>query len=215
MNTTIKDFPKLECPFIREKNNKGEYLVTDKINPGYEWCFDNPDVIVEEKLHGTNVSIVIENGVVISVFNRTERIPFINKGKRWIIEGILESYSRGYMDLLPDGQHFGELIGEKVNGNPYNIKGHIWIPFNTYAKEHLKYNSWGKYPKDFKTISEWMEKNLMPLYYVKCNGLKLTPNGEYEGFVEGIIFVHPDGRLAKLRRDMFGWFKGFRHKERT
>ena len=30
---------------------------------------------------------------------------------------------------------------------------------------------------------------------------------------EGLVFYHPDGkRMAKLRRDMFDWYKGDRHK---
>ena len=39
-----------------------------------------------------------------------------------------------------------------------------------------------------------------------------------EGFVEGVVFTHPDGRFAKLRRDMFSWYKEERHnvgKKRT
>ena len=26
------------------------------------------------------------------------------------------------------------------------------------------------------------------------------------GYVEGIVFTHPDGRMAKLRKDMFEWY---------
>ena len=36
--------------------------------------------------------------------------------------------------------------------------------------------------------------------------------GDKEGFVEGVVFTHPDGRMAKLRIDMFDWYKGPRHK---
>jgi hypothetical protein len=28
---------------------------------------------------------------------------------------------------------------------------------------------------------------------------------------EGLVFCHPDGRMAKLRRDMFDWYKVPRH----
>lgn len=108
------------------------------------------------------------------------------------------------MEFLPDGQHFGELIGEKVNGNPYKIKGHLWIPFETFCQKHLRYKSWGKYPKDFQSISEWF-KELMPLYSLMLdNGTK---------YVEGVVFTHPDGRMAKLRKDMFQWHNGERNKE--
>ena len=197
----IQDMPKLESPFVREVID-GEYVVTPKIAECYEWVFEDDSVMAIEKLHGTNVSIQIVDGVIVAVWNRTERIPFFNKGKKHIIEGVLESYCRGWTEFLPDGQHFGELIGEKVNGNPYKIKGHLWIPFETFGQKHLKYKSWGKYPKDFNTISEWF-KELIPLYS--------SMQGNRDGFVEGIVFTHPDGRMAKLRKDMFSWFKGKRH----
>lgn len=203
--------PKLESPFVRQLNEKGEYLLTPQITPGYEWVFEDDKVMAIEKLDGTNVSIVIEGGVVTSVWNRTERIPFINKPKKHIIEAVLNSWERGYCDLLQDGQHFGEVIGPKVNGNPYKLDVHLWIPFSTFSQNHLRYKSWGKYPKDFATISEWFQ-NLMPLYWIMKHGMKLE-NEKYVGFVEGIVFTHPDGRMAKLRKDMFDWFGGKRHND--
>lgn len=203
MITKIMAMPKLECPFVRREID-GAYVVTPEIVEGYEWVFNDESVMAIEKLHGTNVSIIIQDGTITALFNRTERIPFFNRGKKHIVEGLLNSYGRGWMEDLLDGQHYGELIGEKVKGNPYKIKGHLWIPFETFGQNHLRYKSWGKYPKDFKTISEWF-KELMPLYsLMQNNGTK---------FCEGIVFTHPDGRMAKLRCDMFDWFKGARHKE--
>lgn len=213
----INDMPKIECPFAR-KEIDGSYIVIDEINPGYEWVWEN-GVMAIEKLHGTNVSILIQDGVIISCWNRTERIPFFNKGKKFIIEGLLNSFERGYMEFLSDGQHFGELIGPKVNGNPYKLKEHLWIPFETFCQKHLKYKSWGKYPKDFKTISEWFEKDLFSLYQSMVHGEDGKISSEEwkkkqeEMFVEGIVFTHPDGRMAKLRRDMFSWYKGRRHSK--
>ena len=98
-------------------------------------------------------------------------------------------------------KHFGEAIGSKIIGNPYKIEEHLWVPFSSYGQKHLRYKSWGKYPKDFKTISEWF-KELMPLFTMK--------RGDKEGFAEGVVFTHPDGRMAKLRKDMFEWYKGKR-----
>ena len=207
----MKDMPKLESPYMRKEIN-GDYVVTPEINPGYAWVFEDESVMAIEKLHGTNVSIVIENGIVTSIWNRTERIiPFVTNSKNYIVKGVLESFERGYIGMLGDGQHFGELIGEKVNGNPYHIVGHLWIPFKTYAQEHLRYKSWGKYSKDFETISRWFQNDLLPLYTLRKYGKDFDKH-----FVEGIVFTHPDGRMAKLRRDMFDWwFKegGIAHKE--
>ena len=199
------DMPKIKSPFVRKRID-GTYIVTNEIEPGYEWVFEDENVMAIEKLHGTNVSIVIADGNVTEVYNRTERIPFINKGKGYIIEGLLESKRKGYLEFLGDGQHFGELIGQKVNGNPYKINGYTWIPFETYAQKHLRYKSWGQYPKDFDTISAWFEKDLIPLF--------LSIRGDRNGFVEGVVFTLPTSngyKYAKLRRDMFNWFVGRRH----
>lgn len=212
----IHDMQKIESPFVRENNEKGDYIVIDKINEDFEWVFIDPEVIAVEKLNGTNVSILIQDGIITNVWNRTERIPFFNKGKSHIIRGILEAYERGYTEFLGDGQHFGELIGERVNGNPYNIKGNVWIPFEGYAQEHLRYKSWGKYPKTFEAISEWF-KELQPLYCWKIHGKEVCDRDPKMAFVEGIVFTHKDGRMAKLRKDMFSfWYenpKNKRHKE--
>lgn len=207
----IRDMPKLESPFVRITNTNGDYVVTPQIAEGYEWVFIDESVMAIEKLHGTNVSIEIRDGVIVGMWNRTERVPFFNKGKKYITEGVLNSFERGYIEFLGDGQHFGELIGPKVNGNPYKLQHHLWIPFSSFGQEHLKYKSWGKYPKDFETISNWF-KELIPLYSSMVNG----EEGRKNGFVEGIVFTHPDGRMAKLRRDMFDWWfqqGGKKHKE--
>jgi len=203
MTIKIKDMPKLKSPFVR-KEIDGNYIVTPEIEEGYDWVFEDETVMAIEKLHGTNVSIIIQDGIITSVWNRTERIPFFNKGKKHIIMGVLNSFENKYMEFLPDGQHFGELIGPKVNGNPYQLKEHLWIPFESYCQNHLKYKCWGKYPKTFESISEWF-KDLMPLFMCR-RGIK-------DGFVEGIVFTHPDGRMSKLRLDMFSWFKGDRHND--
>lgn len=207
----IRDMPKLHSPFVREMIN-GKYIVIDKINEGYEWVFNDTSVIATEKLDGTNVSILIDDGIIKSVWNRTERVPFFNKGKQYIINGIQEAYSRGYLDFLSDGQHFGELIGVKVNGNRHQVKDHIFLPFESYVKKNLVYESWNKYPKDFESISKWFKESLFSLYACRvkgCNGIPV----EQRSKPEGIVFVHPDGRMAKLRRDMFDWFEGKSHKE--
>ena len=114
------------------------------------------------------------------------------------------------MEFLSDGQHFGELLGPKLQKNPYNLKEHLWIPFGGFGEKNLRYNSWGKYPKDFKSISEWF-KELMPLYNLRKGCENMSKEEAMAQFVEGVVFTHPDGRMAKLRKDMFPWFKGKRH----
>ncbi len=205
------DMPKIHSPFEREKNENGDYVVIDKIAEGYEWVFEDDSVMAVEKLHGTNVSVVIEDGHVTAVYNRTGRVPAFNKGKHFITRGILNAMNRGYLDL-PDGQWFGELIGPKLNNNPHNVEEHIWIPFKRYAQKRLVYKSWGDYPKTFDSISKWFKEGLFSLFNSKWHGVDLDESSVSNGtFCEGIIFTHPDGRMAKLRRDMFDWYEGRRH----
>lgn len=198
-NHLIKDMPKLHSPFVREDNDLSKYVVTGFVEEGYDWVFTDQDVIAVEKLHGTNVSIYIQDGVITGIWNRTVRIPFFNRGKEYIIDGVREAFSRKYTEFLPDGQHFGECIGPKINGNPYKLDKPLWIPFVKLQKDYA-YRSWGQYPKTFEAISDWF-KELMPLF----------GRNHDSDFVEGVVFTHSDGRMAKLRRDMFDWFEGRRH----
>lgn len=192
----IEDMPKLKSLFIRKEIN-GRFIVTNEIDEDCKWVFEDESVLAVEKLDGTNVSIIIENGKITRIFNRTSEVPFFNTGKRHLIEAVQNAYERGYCNFT-DGQYFGEVIGPKVQGNPYKLDYHIWLPFDTVVKKNFAYKSWGKYPKTFEAISEWF-KDLMPLYYMSLH------KGE-QGFVEGIVFHHLDGRMAKLRRDMFDWY---------
>ncbi|MEK6882123.1 MAG: RNA ligase family protein [Nanoarchaeota archaeon] len=207
--TEIKDMQKLESPFVRTEIDK-EYIVTSYITEGYKWVFEDPEVIATEKLDGTNVSIVVEDGIIKSIWNRENRIQIFTGDWR-INEALVESAKKGCIPK-EDGQHFGEVIGPNVNGNPYKLDKHIWLPLK-YIHKHYYYTSWGKYPKTFEAISEWFEKYLFSIFLRKRTESPIEIPIEELPKAEGVVFVHPDGRIAKLRRDMFSWFKGSRHKE--
>jgi len=194
----IRDMPKIESPFVRELDKKNHYIVINKINPGYEWVFNDDTVLATEKLDGTNVSIIIEKGKITRIFNRENEIPFFNKNHLFIIQAVINSYGKGYCNFT-DGQYFGEVIGPKVQGNPYNLKEHLWIPFSSYVREHLTYKSWGKYPKDYETIRNWFKTDIFSLFMRRRDSVIQKP--------EGIVFVQPStGRMAKLRVDMFDFY---------
>jgi hypothetical protein len=199
----IMDFPKILSPFKRKINDKGDYVVYNEVEDGMDWVFNDLNTVAEEKINGTNVSIIIEEGAVTSVWNRTARIPFFNKGKRFISEAVLESYERGYCDL-PDGQWFGEVIGPKLAGNPYKLDGHLWIPFDTFCRKHFAYRSYHKYPKTFDNLSDWLRKPVAEggifSIFARMRGMEMKP--------EGVVFHNVEtGQMAKLRLDMFPWAK--------
>ena len=132
------------------------------------------------------------------------------KGKEHIVQGVINSYHRGYFKLDEPMQLFGELCGPRVNGNPLKLDEHVFFPFDTYVREHLVYKSWGKHPKNWDSIHAWFTKPIadggnFPLYRRK--------KGQVEP-PEGVVFLNPKtGERAKLRRDMFIEYEGERHDD--
>ncbi len=206
----IIDFQKVKSPFKRTHNARGEYVVTPEIEEGYEWIFEN-GVRAVDKLHGTNICVHFTNGQVMAVDNRTTRIlqaPIEihakNEGKKSrFLLGILNSAERDWLESFDNGLVYGELIGPDINTNLHDTPYPLFVPFSfLYDKCHWK--SWvnNKYPKTYESISEWF-KTLISLFTERVFKKQVL--------AEGLVFYHPDGRLAKLRRDMFDWYEGPRH----
>jgi hypothetical protein len=221
----LSDFPKLRCPFVRRlfpvnpeqwkahgaSLNLREpevYLVTDRVNPGYEWVFEDPDTFAVEKLNGTNIKILTEGGRLVQVQNRLNVIDPLQvmKGKTFIIEGIFRSIAKGY--VRESGEQAGELIGPKVQGNPLKLDFHEWVPFEK-AIDHLRYKSFHEHDRTFDNWSSWFKEGLFSRHYAKrASKLGLTN----DVMAEGIVFYNLKRKaesktwMAKLRRDMFDWY---------
>ncbi len=215
----LTNFPKLHCPFLRkifEVDRKDwkkygrvlqlrtpeVYLVVDKINPGYEWVFEDRDTIAVEKLDGSNVKLLTENGRLTALQNRKNIIdPLqIMSGKAFILDGIFQAIGKGYINK--NGEQVGEVIGPKLQGNPYRLNTHLWYPF-TKAVKHLSYRSFHEHERTFDNWSSWFENYLISRFASK--------RGEKDVMAEGIVFYNfklkAEGKvfMAKLRRDMFIW----------
>jgi hypothetical protein len=225
MSPELSDFPKVYCPFVRQtfKVNKEDwqknrsksrlrapeaYLVVNKINPGFEWVFDDPDTIAVEKLDGTNVKILTEKGRLLAVQNRLNVIDPLQivKGKIFIIEGIFQAIEKDYVKL--DGEQAGEVIGPKLQGNPYKLDSHLWFPFEKTITD-LKYKSFHEHARTFENWSQWFKTGLQSRLYTKrASKLGLTDSV----MAEGVIFYNlrrqaeKKSWMAKLRRDMFDWY---------
>lgn len=199
---TVSDMVKIQSPFVREYID-GQYVVTDKITENFEWCFDNPNTIVSEKLDGTSCAVYILEGAVLGVWNRKSFIPFINKGKSNIITGVQEAYERKYLSPYI-GEVHGECVGPKIQGNKYKLVKPLFVPFDRLRKNYA-YHSWKKYDHDFDSIRSWFKEGLVPLFRRKNES----------DFVEGIIFsleTNEGIKYAKLRTDMYDFYKGRRHE---
>jgi len=243
---TLTDFPKIQCPFIRQtfsirKDHFKQYgsqyglrvpevyLVVDRVNPGFEWVFDDEDTIAVEKLNGTNIKMKTEKGRLIALQNRKNVIDPLQilSGKTFIIEGIFRSIGKGYVH--PDGEQAGECVGPKVQGNPYKLDFHEWYPFEK-AISNLRYRSFHEHARTFDNWDSWFEDGLYSRYYQKIaswpegraclparQGLASFGQSQEKGFedkvfAEGVVFynlkrkVENKTYMAKLRRDMFSWF---------
>lgn len=224
---SIFKFPKIESPFERKNNKNGEYVVYDKVNNKLS-NFVNWKAV--EKLDGTNSAVKLKDGEVHKVYTRhgdksmNEVDEYGNKNHQRISRGVQECVNRGWIEGYEDGIYYGEVVGEKIQGNPYNLSGYLFVPFE-WARENLQYKSWGKYPQDFDSISQWFKEDLFSLFYAKIHGTSLEKASVSNGtFCEGIMFVNPHveapyskenppnaDNYAKLRRDMFEWYEGERH----
>ena len=61
--------------------------------------------------------------------------------------------------------YYGELVGPNMGSrdinNPYDMDVHVWFPLENYCKEKLKFNSWGKYSKNFDSIKRWFNPTVL------------------------------------------------------
>jgi len=198
----VKRFPKVHSPFKREENEDGEYVVYDEVNDGFDWVFENDDVLAVEKLDGTNCAVYIEKRPdthdYIEAWTRhgyepfQEAEPYGQTAHQFIVRAFQNSKRRGYLDNLEDGVHYGEAVGPDFQGNPHELDENLFIPFS-WLVDKCSYNSWGKYHKDFEAISGWFENDLFSLFASRMHGIDLTEASVSNGtFCEGIIFVHPD-----------------------
>ena len=223
--TPLTDFPKLSCPFIRQtfavnrehfKKHGSKYglrkpevyLVVERVNPGYEWVFEDPDTFAVEKLNGTNIKLKTEKGRLVALQNRKNVLDPLQiiGGKNYLIEGIFRSIGKGYVKA--DGEQAGECIGPKLQGNPYKLDFHEWYPFEK-AISDLRYRSFHEHERTFDNWSSWFKDWLHSRYYQKIASKKGIGD---KVFAEGIVLYNLKRKeekqtwRAKLRRDMFHWF---------
>ncbi len=236
MSELHPNFKKVYCPLrrVEYKINRDDwkkhgsrlmlrepkvYLATPEINPDVyvSWVWDE-DAYAVEKLHGTNLCIEMKEGCLETMQNRLNPMNFtklvgnkqgIAKAGRFL-EGVIHAAERNY--LHRDGVEYGELIGPSMNQNIHKTDRHLWYPFKR-AQKQLRYNSFGKFPKEYWGWSEWFRLHLKSILYCRLNGVHLRDafSDDNVPFTEGIVIYkdREEGEkplMAKLRRDMFFWY---------
>jgi hypothetical protein len=176
---------------------RGEgFKVTGHPRAGCEWVFAG-EGRATEKLDGTNVRLTVRSGQVVRVEKR--RNPSKLQKQQGVIDGwyvdcdeyskedkwIFEAVRGTDVGSWPDGEHSAEALGPNIQGNVLGLSMSLCVPFN------LEIPVYTDVPRTFEGLKRFLE-NLESLF---------SPGH----LAEGIVFHHPDGRRAKIKRKDFAW----------
>lgn len=196
-----------KIPTIYIRNSR--FKVTPECNPDCEWVFRGEGTATE-KLDGTNVRLTIRNEQVMRVEKR--RNPTKDQKKLGIIDPwyteadfvdpgdqhIFTAVSWTNYEAWPDGEHCCEAIGPKIQGNPLGLPHPRCVPFNlpeVYDPEAYSYIL----PQVLSSSAfDRMRHRMDNLNSLYANDHCCPP-----AKAEGIVFHHPDGRRAKIKRSDF------------
>lgn len=172
-----------------------DFKVMNAPRAGCEWVFAG-EGRATEKLDGTNVRVTVRSGQVVRVEKRrnpskqqkqqgiidgwyVDADESANEDK-WIYEAVRGTDVRGW----PDGEHSVEALGPSIQGNPLGLEQHLCVPFN------LEIPVYDDIPRTFEGL--------------KAHLAQLESRFHPGHLAEGIVFHHPDGRRAKIKRKDFG-----------
>lgn len=176
-----------------QRNYDGDRLVRNEIVPGAEWVIAGEGVATV-KWDGT--CCMVDDGVLYKRYDAKQGKtpptdfkaaqppdPITGHWPGWIPVRPDDPASRWHCEAVqPDGPaNCGllngtyELVGPKVQGNPYKLAAHMLYPHGADVITNA--------PRDFDGLKEYFS---------------YTP-------FEGIVWWHPDGRMVKVKRKDFGF----------
>ncbi|HEY6176368.1 MAG TPA: hypothetical protein VIX73_18055 [Kofleriaceae bacterium] len=170
------------------------FKVIDQPRKGCEWVFAG-EGSATEKVDGTNVRLTVRSGQVVRVEKR--RNPSKLQKQQGIIDGwYVDADERGAEDKWifeavrgtdvqgwPDGEHSVEALGPSIQGNPLGLTRHLCAPFN------LEIPVYDEVPRSYDGLKR----------FLASLDSRFAPGH----LAEGIVFHHPDGRRAKIKRKDF------------
>ncbi|MFE2413842.1 hypothetical protein ACFVSN_05825 [Kitasatospora sp. NPDC057904] len=170
------------------------FRVVDRPRAECAWVFEGEGVPTE-KLDGTNVRLTVRAGRLVRVEKR--RNPTKAQKQQGIRDGwyvdtdeqaaedkwILAAAHATDTTAWPDGEHSCEALGPRIQGNPLGVTEHHCVPFN------LQVPVYQDVPRTYAGLRDYLAE--MESRY--------TPGA----LAEGIVFHHPDGRRAKIKRKDF------------
>lgn len=175
---------KIPTLFLRDPDNLKKIL--KEPNPLCQWVFDGPN-IATRKYDGT--CCMIKDGEFYkrhTVEYRDKKVfpegfiladfdPNTDKCFGWV---PVTGKDRWHLEAFTGRENDGtyELCGPKIQGNPEDLTGHVLIS-HEYAEEILDL------PRTYDAIKTYL----------------------YNHDIEGIVFHHVDGRMAKIKQRDFGF----------
>jgi len=178
---------KIPTIFKRNPDNMRELL--NEPHPDCDWVFKG-EGIATRKYDGTCVMIkghryfkrreVKKNGEIPHGFIEETFDPITGKRVGWLEVDPAENENKYHMeafeDALPRPIHGTyELVGPKIQKNPERYPEHRLVS-HSLAQEYEGIE------RTYEGISKWLE----------------------DKDIEGIVFHHPDGKMAKIKKRDFG-----------
>jgi hypothetical protein len=182
---------KMPCVFVRDFTNQRNPILTKEKTPGCEWVFAG-EGLPTRKYDGTSCAII--NGVLYKRYDaKRGKVPPTGSipcdpdpdpiTGHWPHWTPLTKDDKYHLEVSGSNLPDGtyELCGPKVNGNSEELEKHILIPHGKTVVNAPRFPTW-------ENMQEFLRDNN----------------------IEGVVWHHPDGRMAKLRRDDYGlpWKKG-------
>lgn len=173
---------KIPTMFVRDEIKRGR-PVMNQVKPECQWVLDGQG-FATAKIDGTNVKV--QGGQLWKRQKPKERdyddaayVPCerTNSADKWAFEAFDAAMNP------PDGIY--ELIGPKVQGNPHHHDRHQLVRV-VPPSQVLKLMAVDP-PRSFEGLRDYLDGKM---------GVAFD--------FEGIVFHHPDGRLAKIKRRDFG-----------
>lgn len=186
---------KIPCLFMRTFDQNGKSLgVRDEVTPGCEWVL-NGEGAATIKFDGT--AVMVKEGQLFKRYDckRGKKAPeeflpcqdpdpITGHWPGWVAASRSDNCDKWIFEALDWARRFYrdtvpdgtyEAVGPRINGNPEGLA------------EHCLYRHGGQCVANFPRSYEEIKKRFQSFYY------------------EGVVFHHPDGRMAKIRVRDFGF----------
>ena len=185
-----------KIPTLFVRDHDGDHLVRDEVTPGCEWVLRG-EGIATRKWDGTCVMLnkddlrwykkfelkagkqepegFIKSSDPDPVTGKTPGWVPVTEADKWYLEAI----GRAPKLFWTTHNITFELIGPKINGNPEGVPHHMLIAHGNEL-----------YPGAPRTYEGLM------LFFTVMSASELN--------IEGFVFHHPDGRMAKIKMKDFG-----------